>query len=195
MKYLKMIGLAVAATMALMTIGAGTASATKLCEENVTSGCKNQILKGSFLAFTSETTTTLTDAFGSVVVQCKDSEVEGVTTTTGSATETVKGAITALHFTECNHPVTTKNTEGIEVLGSLEAHWIANSKNGTVTSTGTTVTIHESLFGTCHFRTNQTDIGTIRGKDDPGPRHSSSKPAFRLRTAASTAPGRAPINR
>jgi hypothetical protein len=102
----------------------------------------------------------LTNAFGGVVVECNHSLLEGPTTTTGSSTETVKGNIKKLEFNECTHSVTTK------VLGSLEVHKIAGTKNGTVTSTGTTVTIHESPFGTCQFLTNNTDIGTLRGKDD-----------------------------
>jgi hypothetical protein len=166
MKYLKMLGLAAFAAMALMAIGAGTASATKLCEENKETGCASHVLNGSTLSFTSEGITTLTNAFGGVVAECKHSLVEGPTTTTGSATETVKGNISKLQFNECNHPVTTKNTEGKEALGTLEVHKIAGTKNGTVTSTGTTVTIDESPFGTCHFLTNNTDIGTLRGKDD-----------------------------
>jgi len=167
MKYLKMLGLAAVAAMALMAIvGAGTASATKLCEQNVETGCTSHVLKGSTLAFEAEGTTTLTGPFGEVVDKCKKSTVSGPTTTTGSATETVKGEIKTLTFTECDHPVTTVNTSGVAVLGTLEVHKIASSKNGTVTSNGTTVTLHETLFGTCHFLTNNTDIGTLRGKDD-----------------------------
>jgi hypothetical protein len=167
MKYLKMLGLAAIAAMALMAIGAGTASATKLCEENKQTGCITHVLKGSLLPFTSESTTTWTNAFGGVVAECKHSLVEGPTTTTGSSTETVKVNISKLQFTECNHPVTTTNTDTTTILGSLEVHAIAGTKVGTVKSTGTTVTIDESPFGTCHFLTNLTDIGTLIGKDDP----------------------------
>jgi hypothetical protein len=39
MKDLKMLNLAAVAVMALMAIGASTASATKLCEENIETGC------------------------------------------------------------------------------------------------------------------------------------------------------------
>jgi hypothetical protein len=166
MKYLKMLGLAAVAAMALVAFGASTASATILCEEKAHTPCTKHVAVNSNLAFTSEGITTLTNAFGGVVAECKHSLVEGPTTTTGSATTTVKGNITKLQFNECNHPVTTKNTSGTETLGTLEVHNIAGTTNGTVTSNDTTVTIHESPFGTCHFLTNNTDIGTLRGKDD-----------------------------
>jgi hypothetical protein len=161
MKYLKMLGLAAVAAMALMAIGASTASATKLCEEKAESGCKTHVASGSLLKFTSEGTTSLTGPFGELVASCKDSTVEGKTSTTGSATETVKGTITTLDWSECNHPVSTI------ALGSLEVHKIASSFNGTVTSSGSTVQIKETLFGTCNFLTNGTDIGTLTGKDAP----------------------------
>jgi len=167
MKYLKMLGLAALAVMGLMAIvGAGTASATKLCEQNTEAGCTSHVLKGWTLAFEHEGTTTLTGPFGEVIDKCTLSLIEGSTTTTGSATETVKVNITTLAFGNCDHPITSQNTSGISALGTLEVHKIASSKNGTVTSNGTTVTIPETIFGTCHFLTSNTDIGTLRGKDD-----------------------------
>ncbi len=165
MKYLKMLGLAALAAMAVMAVvGAGTASATKLCKQDVTTGCTSHIASGTTLTFSAEGSTTLTDVFGGVVATCTGSSVSGKTTTTGSSTETVKGSISSLTFTGCNHPVTVNNAS----LGTLEVHNIAGTPNGTVTSNATTVTIDESPLGTCSFQTSNTDIGTLTGTSTTG---------------------------
>ncbi len=163
MKYLKMIGLAAIAAAALTAfLGAGTASATVLCETNVTSNCGTgwHVKSGTALNFSAEGSTTLTGPFGEVIATCTGSNVSGNTTNTGSGNETVKGNITSLTFSGCNRPVHVNTA----TTGTLEVHNIANSDNGTVTSNDTTVSITNVPFlGTCRFLTNNTDIGKLTG--------------------------------
>lgn len=168
MKHRKMIGLAAAAAMIFMAIGAGTASATKFCEENRESGCIQDVLSGTNLKFEAAGTTTFTGPFGEVINKCGKSVMEAPTSNTGSSTETVKASIKSLSYSECEHPTTVVNTSGSITLGTIEFHKIAGTKNSTVTSTDKTFTIHNTLFcGTSHFLTNNTDYGVLYGKDDP----------------------------
>ena len=170
MKYIKMLGLAAIAAAALTAIlGAGTASATVLCEvtpaPNTHCGSANHVKSGTELDFSLETGTSalLKGPFGETIATCTASTVKGKTTTTGSTTETVKGNVESLTFTSCNRPVTVVSG------GSLEVHHESGSDNGTVTSSGATVEIHNvPLFGTCKYITNNTDIGTLTGKSSAG---------------------------
>lgn len=50
-------------------------------------------------------------------------------------------------------------------LGTLEIHAGTTTGNGTVTSTGLTTTFHETIIGTCSFKTSATDIGTLTGSN------------------------------
>jgi hypothetical protein len=163
MKYLKMIGLAAVAAAALTAfLGAGTASATVLCETNVTTNCGNswEVKSGSALTFSAEGSTVLTGPFGETIATCTGSNVAGNTTSTGSSATTVTGNITSLTFTGCNRPVHVNTA----TTGTLEVHNIAGSDNGTVTSNDTTVTITNVPFlGTCQYLTKNTDIGKVTG--------------------------------
>ena len=149
MKYLKMLGLAAIAAAALMAfVGAGTASATQL------TGAEGAILgEGTEIKAAAEGTTELHPPIGSI--NCKNSTVAGKVTKAGSSTETVKGDIETLTFTECNATVTVLQK------GSLEVH-ASGSSNGTLTSTGAQVTVNYIGFH-CIFSTNNTDLGTITG--------------------------------
>ena len=170
MKYIKMLGLAAIAAAALAALlGAGTASATVLCEvtpaPNTHCGATNHVKSGTELDFSLEsgTSTLLKGPFGETIATCTESTVKDKTTTTGSTTETVKGEVKALSFTSCNRPVTVVSG------GSLEVHHESGFDNGTVTSSGATIEIHNvPLLGTCKYTTNATDIGTLTGKSPAG---------------------------
>jgi hypothetical protein len=161
MKYVKMLGLAAIAAAALMAfIGAGTASAATL-----TNGSGVHYPIGTVIHAENEGHVTLHPPFGSIT--CKTSTVEGTTTTTGGKnakgeTETVKGHITSLSFGDhgksCNDGGST-----VTVLqkGTLEIHSLGNG-NGTLTSSGTEVTVVYLGFH-CIFKTTNTDIGTVTG--------------------------------
>jgi hypothetical protein len=163
MRYIKMLGLAAIAAAALTAfLGAGTASATTLCENNTTTGCTSHVANGTTLKFTAEESVKLLGPFNLLIDTCTVSTVEGPTTSTGSTTPpaAVTGTVNVLTFETCTRPTT------VGAKGTLSVTHIAGTDNGTVTSTGATVTIHEIPgFGTCSFLTaaTGTDIGTLTG--------------------------------
>jgi hypothetical protein len=164
---LKSFALAAVMAAAFMALAASTASATEL-----TNGSGEMITAGTAITSSAEGTTTLHPPFGDI--ECKKSTVEGSTTNTGGAAETVNGKIKeeepkpgevihGLSFTECNATVTILKS------GSLEIHTRTGSadNNGTLTSSGTEVTVE--FIGThCIFKTSSTDIGTLTGSTNTG---------------------------
>lgn len=180
MKYLKMLGLAAIAASALMAfIGAGTASATILCETNVTSGCGNawDVVSGSELDFSLESGTSallketpFPGGFGGTIATCTESTSKGTTSNTsgtsvsGSLDETLdaNGHPKGLTFGNCTNTVTVIKAGSLSVTNS------AGTKNGAVSSTGAKVTI--VAFGlNCIYETNGTSIGTITGNASAAP--------------------------
>jgi hypothetical protein len=168
MKYVKMLGLAVIAAMALAAfLGAGSASASVLCENTPAAGtdCTNPVKLNTVIDFSLEkgTSALLKGPFNEVIATCTESTVKGKLEAQGSTSETVKAKTEALTFTSCNHPIT------VTALGTIEVHHITGSDAGTVTDTGTTVVIHEvPLFGSCEYSTNATDIGKLTGRSETG---------------------------
>jgi hypothetical protein len=154
MKYVKILGLAAVAAMALMAfVGAGTASASVLCT-SATSPCPSDYAKGTEVVATSSHTQ-LTAGFGTVT--CKKNEVAGKTKTTGGASETVFGPVESLVFEECNGVVKVLKE------GELEVHATA-SGNGTLTSKGASVTVElvgvHCVYGTA---ATGTELGAVTG--------------------------------
>ena len=161
MKHMKMFGLAIAAAALTAFLGAGTASSTVLCETTV-SPCPAgwDVAASTELDFSVQSGTSLifTDPFGSIIDTCTASTMKGTTTNTGSSTTTVSGHNSVLTFgtaaTPCTRPAT------VVTAGSFEIHHIVGTDNGTVTSTGTTVIVHNvPFFGSCQYSTNATDFG------------------------------------
>jgi hypothetical protein len=171
MKYLKTLGLAAIAAAGLMALlGAGTASATVLCETTV-SPCPAgwDVVAGWHYHKTIEpgTSVVVTDSFGGLINTCTTGTITGTETNTGSSTTTVSGhdSIVSLGnvLTPCTRPVTTVTA------GSEEIHHISGTDNGTVTSTGMTLIIHSvPLFGSCQYSTSNSDIGTVTGTSTTG---------------------------
>ena len=191
MKYVKMLGLASVAVAALMAfVGSSTASATVLCtvegtnkagEPTGTTCPANEAYKGGtkihaeFEATAEVPKAKLTTSFQNI--ECEVSTVAGETINEGSATETVKGIVTALTFEKCNCEVKVlKNAAGN--FGELEIHWgelveeggkkvfKETGHGGTLTSTGSEVTAQcNTIFGKVHciYKTNATDIGNLTG--------------------------------
>jgi hypothetical protein len=164
MKYLKMLGLAAISAAALTALfGAGSASATTLTGTGCTGTPSNHCAVGTTITSEAEGMTILHPPFGTI--ECEASTVSGKTTTTGGASETVKGNIETLDFSKCNATVTTLAN------GSLEVHSAGNS-NGTLTSTGSEVTVE--YFGThCIFKTSNTDIGLLTGSTTTKTEHAT----------------------
>ncbi|HEX5527609.1 MAG TPA: hypothetical protein VFX44_10500 [Solirubrobacterales bacterium] len=155
MKYLKMLGLAMLAAAALMSIiGAGSASATELtCSAGVMCPAET-VLHGS-----SEGHVILDAPIGNI--DCQGS-LEGKTSNTGGPSETVSGMRTSFTINNC-----TNATIQVLRIGTTEVHTDPNdstgtSGNGTVTSTGTEGTVEFAGFH-CIFATKETDLGTLTG--------------------------------
>ena len=172
MKYVKILGLAAVAAMALMAfLGASTASATVLCKTTpVTGVCpegwdypKETVIHASLEKETSAELWRSNEKNEEIelVDTCTASTVEGITTNTGGSAETVKGPITALTWgepgTACTRPTTTS------VPGSLEVHAIGDTHNGTLTGSGSSVQV-ETVFGKCTYGTGENlDLGIVTG--------------------------------
>jgi len=151
MKYVKMLGLAAVAAMALMAF-AGSASATVLTSPSGTQ------YKGEINA-SAESSLLLKAGFANIT--CTESSVAGTPTNFGSSTTTVSGPISTLTFSSCNATVTVLKK------GSLEIHTIGKGPNGTLTSTGAEVTVATGGVS-CTYATNNTDIGTLTGTTTAG---------------------------
>ena len=151
MKYLKMLGIAAVAAMALMAFaGAGTASATVLCHSTSTP-CTEKWKTGTEPRFTVKPGTAgiWETTSGTVLAECPEGELRGVITSAGGATETVKTSVEASGLTWQNVQgcFNTKTLEG----GTLEIHAITGTDNGTVTVSGVKITIHNAFFGDCIY--------------------------------------------
>lgn len=159
MKHLKILALAAMACAAFMAfVGAGSASATVLCKEPLTSGCAaagKDYAAGTVIesSQTKETTGILTGG-GFTLDTCTGSTIKGKTTNTGSDTETVKGPNEEINWGTC-----TSETKTIK-NGELEIHYISGTDNGTMTSIGTEVTV-KTIFGSCVY--SASDIGVLKG--------------------------------
>jgi hypothetical protein len=172
MRYVKILGLAAVAAAALMAfVGASSASATVLCTTKTNEGTCPVGWSANLdtIHAVSETEKpTLTGGFKNV--ECESSTVSVNEMNEGSATETVKGVVEALTFTNCNCTVVVVKN------GTLEVHWIPpepgkESTNGTLTSSGATVTVNcSTIFGTvhCNYVTENTDLGTLTGSSATG---------------------------
>jgi len=149
MKYVKILGLLAVAAAALMAF-AGTASATTITSPTGTTA----------------TTIHATNENGHVILANSNANIECASTVEGSITSqgsgvTASGNLSSLSFTGC----TGGWTVTVNALGSLEGHW-TTGYNGTLTSSGTTVTaVLHTIFGdiTCRYATSNTSIGTVTG--------------------------------
>lgn len=154
MKYVKMLGLAAAAAMALMVFSAGGASATTL---EVGGTAKNESVKitGSL---EKETSAKLESTSGTIYNTCV--EGEGTASTEGSFTgETVGGANIEKSVGSCaKEPITVHKS------GSIRVEHITSSTNGTVVSVGAEIT-SPSVLGTLTCKTGTgTVMGVLTGK-------------------------------
>lgn len=159
MKYVKMLGLAVMAAMALMAfIGAGTASATVLCK-TATNPCTEKYGDVEMHAVL-EGTATLETTAGTALATCTVGTMSGTVAKTGSSTETVSGPMGALTWGPkgegCNQVVSTLKT------GSLEVHYTSGN-NGSVTASATEVTVEISGVS-CRYESGAgLNLGTLTG--------------------------------
>jgi hypothetical protein len=149
MKYLKILGLAAIAAMALMAF-AGTASATVLNNGSGNLG-KGALIKssleGSSVLSSGETT----------LNTCTGGQFTSEVSNPGGSAATVSGPNTTIDFENCASAVHTV------LSGTLEIHHITGTTNGTVTASG--VVIRNTIFGTsCDYESGTAlHLGTLTG--------------------------------
>jgi hypothetical protein len=164
MRYVKIIGLTVAAAMVLaMFVGASAASATVLCKESITSGCAaagQAYPAGTVLQRSLEGSSVLSSN-GNTLNTCTGGQFKSEITNAGGASSTVSGPNTTINFENCAAVVHT------ESVGSLEIHHIAGTDNGTVTESGTVT--GNTIFGTnCLYESGTgKDLGQLQGGASP----------------------------
>ena len=158
MKYLKMLGLAALAAMALTAfVGAGSASATVLCKTKTTP-CTSKWTKGTQIEFnlTAGTSALWKTTEGSSIKTCTGGKIKGEITNEGSATEHVKMKNTEISWTSCNVATVTVK------LGETEFQNITGTENGTIILKNAEFTTNDPIFGDCTYGTGTgTDLGTL----------------------------------
>ncbi len=166
MKYIKILGLAAVAAMALMaSVGAGTASAKEgvLCS-TTTNPCTSKWAVGTVLDFSAEESTPLEFTSGGLLNTCTGSTVKGKLTANPNGTGTATGENTEITWTGCTHASTTiKNAAGN--FGGLTVEKAAGSSNGTVRADGEIRVTIAGLFPgeNCVYGvTNGTHMGTLK---------------------------------
>jgi hypothetical protein len=154
MKYLKMLGLAAVAAMALTAFfGASSASATVLCTTTPAAGTAcgtgwhvDEVDASAVGEITLANTNksieaTCTVATSKSVVKIVNDEGGVVTRFTGSATTTPIGEVTPANLTWGAVGAGCSNTTDTVKGGELEIHWTPGTSDGTVTASGFQVTV------------------------------------------------------
>jgi hypothetical protein len=152
MKNPKLFSVIAATVAAVASFAPATALATKLTGEGGTN-----LGVGTTISAEAEGAVTWKSSFIGEL-KCNESQIGAKTTNEGSSSETVSASVETLTFGGCNGTLTVLKK------GTLEIHTRTESAdgNGTLTSTGTEITIE--LAGLhCIFFTASTDIGTITG--------------------------------
>lgn len=166
MNYLKMLGLATLAGLALTaSLGASSASGAVLCKTD-TDPCEagQDLTAGDSLTLSlrSGTNTVLKAVFGEVL--CSSSHLKAKLTNTGGKAKEVEAEVTELSFTECKCGERFAHVT-IDSLGSLRI-----DDSGTVLSLGTRTTLKCTGILSCIYGTvaGGTDIGTFTDSTDTG---------------------------
>jgi hypothetical protein len=163
MKYLKILGLAAVAAMAMMAF-AGSASATELYK---TESGKAVTLGAGTVLSSSLTGSSILKSGGTTLNTCTGGKFTTEITSPGSSTTTTTGKNTTIDFEGCVSTVHTESTCptlcGPVKNGTLEVHHIAGTTNGTLTASG--VVIGNTIFGTnCLYESGTgKDLGTLTG--------------------------------
>lgn len=135
MKNMKILGLGLLAALAAMAfLGAGTASATKLCSVN-TSPCPagNTYGKGTAIKAQLVAGTTSTMASGFVNISCTESTISGKTTSEGGA-GAVTGTISSVTWKGCTSGLGACTASALNTPWSAEV--TGSGGNGTMSISG-----------------------------------------------------------
>jgi hypothetical protein len=171
MKHLKMLGLAVVASAALIAvIGAGSASATELCSTATTACSGTKYGKGTKLVAGNTGNVVLITRV--TTITCTASTIEAETTSAGGAgTTAVTGKTTALTFTGCTRTggekcaVKSTNLGTVSLTGGA-ASTTAGFNYNVTSKTGANVTC--GFFINCTFFTEETTLtGTNQASGKP----------------------------
>jgi hypothetical protein len=159
MKYVKMLGLAAVAALALTAfVAAGTASAAVLCK-TATNPCGSKWAAGTKIEYSlkSGSSALWKDTTGNVLKTCTNAKLTGEITNAGSGTEPVRIKVTENSWTSCTVATTTLK------LGEIEITNITGTTNGTVKLKGAEFTTNDLFFGDCSYGTASTgtDLGTL----------------------------------
>ena len=161
MKYLKILGLAAVAAMALMAFaGAGTASAAGVLCSTATTPCTSKWAVGTTLEFSLKTGTSakLTTTDTATLATCTSSTLTGTLTENPNATtKNATGSVAKAGLTWGGCLVTTTTLEG----GTLEVE-AGSAGAGTVRAKGFQITINTGAFGSCTYTAGTgTHLGTL----------------------------------
>ena len=163
MKSLKAYFLAVLIAAALASVtGVGSASATELTCTDL-EWTKVMCPTGTMIQAETAQTITLHPPIGDI--ECRKSTYTAHTTNTGGTSATVEARLTALTFSECNAEVVVLKQGGYIIHTTDEIE--GANHNGTVTTTGTEVTVGFAGFH-CIFTTKETDFGHLTGSSTTG---------------------------
>lgn len=155
MKYVKMLGLAAVAAMALMAfVGASSASATELCSKAETTNCGNKAGR-TIDATLAETAVleTVPNPGTTVLATCTISTVGGKAEG-GGAGKPITGPIEKLEWGEIGKGC-TKTVDTIKP-GTLEINY-KEKDNGTLTGHNAEVTVN-TIFGSCVYGTGESKV-------------------------------------
>jgi len=168
MRTLKMLALAAIAALGLMAfVGAGTASAATTCKTkpNAANECPTGWHHpiGTIIHATLKvgTTANLETTAGETVDTCTESTIKSHTTTTGGLNKPVKTAVTVLSWGSVSTPCTT--TTDTLTLGELEEEANGTVGNGTVTGSGSKVTVNIAGLSCVYGTGGGTTLGTATG--------------------------------
>ena len=152
MKYLKNLGIAVTATMAMTASTTGSASATTLEVNGVKQSAA--VTVSTSLKPGSSSVDSSTDS--SFATTCTASTFHGSTTVFTGASVTL--LLSGMTFSSC----TPNGPRVVHKPGTLSITHIAGTTNGTVTMSGSEVTI-PTPFTTITCKFNNTHLGTLTG--------------------------------
>jgi hypothetical protein len=167
MRTLKMLGLAAIAALGLMAfVGAGTASAATTCKtkpnaaNECPAGWHYPIGTISHMTLKAGTSANLTNTAGETIVTCTESTIKTHSTTTGGLNQPVKKAITVATWGSVATPCTT--TTDTTALGELQVE-ATSGGNGTVSGSGSKVTVNFAGVSCVYGTGAGTTIGTVTG--------------------------------
>ena len=154
MKLLRLLTLAWGLALVGVVLGGGTASATTVEIKGV---AQNKSVSAT-ATLAAGTSMILKDSAGTTTDTCTSSEIKGFTESPYTAAS-VKGKVSTMTFKSCTHTTT------VIAPGSLSVVWISGTTNGSLTSSGSEVTVVSTAFGSSAIcKTGAgTPIGTITG--------------------------------